>query len=93
MRWYPKYASRDVQKSAQGDGQGNGHNCIIVGAISTSVCLKCMNLMQSSPRNSIKREKIYNNIVIHALTMNNKDKYQSSSREEPPYTMYWVHKK
>ena len=46
------------------------------------------NVKQPSPINSIKREEIDNKRVIHALTMNNKDKYQSSSREEPPYTMY-----
>ena len=46
------------------------------------------NVMQPSPRNSIKREEIENKILIHALTMNNIDKYQSSSREEPSYTMY-----
>ena len=46
------------------------------------------NVMQPSPRNIIKRVEIDNKRVIHALTMNNRDKYQSSSREEPPYTMY-----
>ena len=46
------------------------------------------NVMQPSPRNSIKREEIYNKRVIHPLEMNNRDKYQSSSREETPYTMY-----
>ena len=44
--------------------------------------------MKPSPRNSIKIEEIDNKSVIHALTMNNNDKYQSSSREEPPYTLY-----
>ena len=46
------------------------------------------NVMQPSHRNSIKREEIDNKRVIHALKMNNRDKYQSSSREEPPYTRY-----
>ena len=46
------------------------------------------NVMQPSPINSIKREEIDNKRVIHTLDMNNKDKYQSSFREEPPYTMY-----
>ena len=46
------------------------------------------NVMQPSPRNSIKRAEIDNKRVIHALIMNNRDKYQSCSREEPPYTMY-----
>ena len=50
------------------------------------------NVMQQSPRNSIKIAEKDNKRVIHTLTMNNIDKYQSSSREEPPYTMYWVHK-
>ena len=49
-------------------------------------------VMQPSPKNSIKRAEIDNNKVIHALTMNNIDKYQSSLREEPPYIMYRVHK-
>ena len=46
------------------------------------------NFMQPSPRYSIKREEIENKRVIHALTMNNRYKYKSSSREEHPYTMY-----
>ena len=46
------------------------------------------NVMQQSPRNSIKRAEIDNKRLIHTLTMNNRDKYQSFSREEPPYTMY-----
>ena len=50
------------------------------------------NGMQPSPRNSIKREDLDNTRVIHMLTMNNKGKYQSSSRNEPPYTMYKVQK-
>ena len=50
------------------------------------------NVMLPSPRNNIEIVEIDNKRVIHALTMNNWDKYQSSSREEPPYTMYWVHK-
>ena len=46
------------------------------------------NVMQPSPRNSIKRAEIDNKRVLHALTVKNVDKYQSSSREEPSYTMY-----
>ena len=46
----------------------------------------------TNKQKSIKRAEIDNKRVMHPLTMNNKDKYQSSSREEPPYTMYWVHK-
>ena len=46
------------------------------------------NVMQPSPRYNIKREEIDYKRVIHALNMKNRDKYQSSSREEPPYTMY-----
>ena len=46
------------------------------------------NVMQPSPRNSIKRAEIHKKRVIHVSTMKNKDKYQSSSREESPYTMY-----
>ena len=46
------------------------------------------NVMQPIPRNSIKREELDNKRVIHTLNMNNRDKYQSSFREEPPYTMY-----
>ena len=46
------------------------------------------NVMHPSPKNSIKITQIENKRVIHALTMNNRDKYQSSSREKPPYTMY-----
>ena len=48
--------------------------------------------MHPSPINSIKREEIDNKWLIHALTMNNKDKYQSSFKKEPPYKMCWVHK-
>ena len=48
--------------------------------------------MQPSPRNSIKREEIDNKKVFHTLIMNKRDKYQSSSREQPPYTMYCVSK-
>ena len=51
------------------------------------------NVMQPSPINSIKWAEIDNKRVIQALKMNNKDKYQSSSREEPPYIMYHVLKK
>ena len=51
-----------------------------------------LNVMQPSPRNNIKIEKIDQTRVIHSLTMNNRYKWKSSSREEPPYTMYWVHK-
>ena len=50
------------------------------------------NVMQPSPRNSIKRVEIDNKRVIHTLTMNNRDKYQSSSMEEPACTIYLVHK-
>ena len=48
--------------------------------------------MQPSPRNSIKRAELDNKRLIHALTINNRDKYQSSSKKEPHYTVYWVHK-
>ena len=44
--------------------------------------------MQPNPRYSIKRAEIENKRVIHAKKMNSRDKYQSSLREEPPYTMY-----
>ena len=50
------------------------------------------NVMQPSSRNRIKIEEINNKRVIHTLTMNNIDKYQSSLREEPPYIIYRVHK-
>ena len=40
--WYPKYASRNVQKSVQRDGKKIGHNCIVGGAISTTMWFKCM---------------------------------------------------
>ena len=33
------------------------------------------NVMQQSPKNSIKRAEVDNKRVIHALTMTNKDKY------------------
>ena len=46
------------------------------------------NDMQPNPRYSIKREKIENKRVNHTWNMNNRDKYQSSLREEPPYKMY-----
>ena len=46
------------------------------------------NVMQRSPRSSIKRAEIDNKRVIHTLKRNNIDKYQSFSREEPPFTMY-----
>ena len=46
------------------------------------------NVMQPTPIYNIKREEIDNKRVIHAITMNNRDKYQSSLREEPPYIMY-----
>ena len=39
------------------------------------------NVMQTSPKNNIKRAEIDNKRVIHTLTMNNKDKYKSSLRE------------
>ena len=51
------------------------------------------NFMQPSPKNSIKRKDIDKKRVIHALIMNNIDEYQSSLREEPPYTMYCVPKR
>ena len=41
MSWYQKYASKNVQKGVQGDGQRNGQNCIAGGAISTTTCFKC----------------------------------------------------
>ena len=47
------------------------------------------NVMLPIPRNSIKITEIDRKKVIHALIMNNRDKQQSSSREEPPYTMYF----
>ena len=46
--------------------------------------------MQPSPKNSIKRVETNNKRVIHAVTMNNRDKYQSSLREKPPYIMYKI---
>ena len=30
------------KKSIQGNGQGNRHNCIARGAISTTTCFKCI---------------------------------------------------
>ena len=42
--------------------------------------------MQPSPRNSIKGVELDIKRVMHFLTMINKDKYQSSSREEYPST-------
>lgn len=42
MHWYMKHATRNVQKSVEGDGQRNGHNCITWGSISTTKCFKCM---------------------------------------------------
>ena len=41
MSWYHNYASMNVQKGVQGDGQRNGQNCIAGGAISTTTCFKC----------------------------------------------------
>ena len=41
MSWYQKYASMNVQKGVQGDGQKMGQNCIAGGAISTTTCFKC----------------------------------------------------
>ena len=38
--WYQKYASRNVQKGVQGDGQRNRQNCIAGGTISTTTCFK-----------------------------------------------------
>ena len=46
------------------------------------------NVMQPSPGNSIKRKEICKKRVIHTLIMNNRDKYQSYLREDPPCTMY-----
>ena len=46
------------------------------------------NVMQPTPIYNIKRVEMDNKRVIHALIMNNRDKYQSYSREEPPYTIY-----
>ena len=40
-RWYQKYASRNVQKGVQEDGQRNRHNFVAQGAISTTMCFKC----------------------------------------------------
>ena len=50
------------------------------------------NVMQPSPRNSIKIEEIDQKRVIYALIMNNRDEYKPYLREEPPYTMYCVPK-
>ena len=47
-----------------------------------------VHVMQPSSIIRIKRSKIENKIIIHALTMKNRDKYKSFSREEPPYSMY-----
>ena len=41
MSSYQKYASRNVQKVVQGDGQRDWQNCIAGGAISTTTCFKC----------------------------------------------------
>ena len=38
---YQKYASGNVQKGVQRDGQRNGQNFIAGGAISTITCFKC----------------------------------------------------
>ena len=46
------------------------------------------NVMQPSPRNSIQSAEIDKKKVIHALTMNTRYEYKSSSREEHPYIMY-----
>ena len=46
------------------------------------------NVMQPSTKNGIKRVEMENKRVIHALIINTRYKQQSSSREEPPYTMY-----
>ena len=32
----------DVEKSVQGDGQRNKHNCITRRTIPTTTCIKCM---------------------------------------------------
>lgn len=42
MRRYLKHISRNVQKSVQGDGERNGHNCITEGDMSTTMLLKYM---------------------------------------------------
>ena len=46
--------------------------------------------MQPRPRNNIKIAEIEKKNLIHALIMKKIDEYQSSLREEPPYTMYCV---
>ena len=46
------------------------------------------NVMQPSPKFSIKRREIDKKRLIHTLTMKNKDNYQYTLREEPPYIMY-----
>ena len=38
MRGKPIHGRRDVQKSVQGDGKINKHNCIIGRGISTTMC-------------------------------------------------------
>ena len=52
----------------------------------------CTCVIQPSPKNSIKIAKIEKKKVIHLLIMKKIDGYQSCSREESPYTMYYVPK-
>ena len=52
----------------------------------------CTCVMQASPINSTKNSKNREDKTIHALIMKKIDEYQSSLREEPPYTMYCVSK-
>jgi hypothetical protein len=43
MREKPIHVGGDVQKSVQGDGKRNEHNCIIGGAIPTiTMCIRGM---------------------------------------------------
>ena len=46
------------------------------------------NVIEPNTINSMEIVEIYNKRVIHALTMNNIDKYHPPSREDPPFTMY-----
>jgi hypothetical protein len=43
MRGKPIHVGRDVQKSVQGDGKINEHNCIIGGGIPTTMCIEVCN--------------------------------------------------
>jgi hypothetical protein len=42
MRGKPIHVGRDVQKSVEGDGKINEHNCVTRGAIPTTMCIRGM---------------------------------------------------